>query len=545
MQLRDSDIDGVLSRDGQIVYSNSFAERLRAENLEKIKRGEPIRKIIPQAGFQEEVLTNNADVLIIGGRRGGGKSLCMLLVPIPFINNPLFKAYAFRKEEDDLKRGLWSTSEKIYTKFATPTALKWTYPSGATMDMEHMQNEAKIDQRYRGAELPCILIDELPQISHTTFFTLLASNRNTIGVRNRFVSSCNPTNKKHWVYKFIRWYIDEETHSIDQGRSGKIRYFFKPSENIEDVVWGNTKEEVYLKAKDRIDGLIDLDSGETYESFITSFSFIEGLYSENKIFRVLDKSYKAKLAAKGGIQATKDINGTWGDDEAGTAQISQEDIETYWLNNTEQRGGKLKCTIDVALLRDYFVMYAWKGRHLFDVEYFTGTGSITTVDFVKKFLQKHSIREESMAFDTNGIGVFMQEHFPKAIPFNSRCSASNPKMWDNLKSECADKFIDNIKAGKYSVSASVRNRNILVIQKEFSREKRKGDYSITWEDRILDESRALQRKETDNGRFEIITKAVMKDTIGHSPDFLEAAFMVEAIPDTVSCFSNLGMLVGI
>jgi len=420
MNIKESDIDEVLSHDGQIVYSNSFAERLRAENLEKIKRGEPIRKIIPQAGFQEEVLTNNADVLIIGGRRGSGKSLVLLLVPIPYVNNPLFKAYAFRKEEDDLKRGLWATSEKIYTKFASPTSLKWTYPSGATMDMEHMQNEAKIDQRYRGAELSCVLIDELPQISHTTFFTLLASNRNTIGVKNRFVSSCNPTDKKHWVYKFIRWYIDEETHSIDPARSGKIRYFFKSGENIEDVVWGNSKEEVYLKAKERIDSLIDVDSGETYESLITSFSFIEGLYSENKIFRVLDKSYKAKLATKGGIQATKDINGTWGDNEQGASQISQDEIDRLWMNNTEQRGGILKCTIDVALLRDYFVIKAWKGRHLFDFEYFTGVGGVTSPLLVKKFLEKHGIREENMAYDTNGIGVFMQEHFPKAIPFNSR-----------------------------------------------------------------------------------------------------------------------------
>lgn len=539
------DIDEILSNDGVTVYSNEFAKRLNEENLDRVKRGEPIRKIIPQAGFQEEVLTNEADILIIGGRRGGGKSLVMLLVPIPYIKNPLFKAYAYRKEEDDLTRGLWTTSEKIYTKFAYPTKLKWTFPSGATLDMEHLQNESKVDQRVRGAEMPCILIDELPMITHTTFFTLLASNRNTIGVRNRFVASCNPTNKKHWVYKFIRWYINEDTHSIYPDRSGVIRYFFKWGENIEDIVWGDSKEEVYYKAKKQIDNIIDSENGESYESVILSFSFIEGLYSENKIFRSQDPSYKAKLQGKGGVEATKDINGTWGDDEQGASQISQEEVNDLWLNNTVQEGTKLKCTIDVALLRDFFVMYAWKGRHLFDVEYFTGTGSITTVDFVRKFLSKHGIREENVAFDTNGIGVFMQEHFPKAIPFNSRCSSSNPKMWDNLKSECADKFIENIRAGKYSVSASVKTKNIKIIQKEFSREKRKGDYSITWEDRILDEIRALQRKDVDNGRFEIITKATMKDIIGHSPDFMEAAFMVECINDKSGTFTNLGMLMAV
>ena len=529
--------------DGNSVYTYKYAEKINEDNLKKLKSGGQIKNFIPQAGFQENVLTNNADVLVIGGMRGGGKSLIMLMVPLYNVKNPLYRCHAFRKEEGDLIRGLWNTSEKIYTKFASPTALKWTYPSQATLLMEHLQNEANVDRRVRGAEMPCILIDELPQITHKTFFTLLASNRNTIGVKNKFVASCNPVSNKNWVYKLLEWYIDDETHQIRHERSGKIRYFFKWGDNISDIVWGNSPGEVYQGAKGYIDNLVDVENGESYESLITSFSFIEGSFSENKILRELDPSYKSKVATGGGAQALKDINGIWGADQQAESQITAEEIENLWFNNTEQEGKVLKCTIDVALARDFFVMYAWRGRHLFDFEYFSGVLSTDAVGFVKRFLDKHSIREENMAYDYNGIGLYLEGNFPKARPFNNKSSSSNPKMWDCLKSECADKFITNIRKGLYSVSKSVLDKNIIIdTTKSWSREKRKGIYSVTWRDRMLTESQALQRKEVDNGRWELITKATMKEIIGHSPDIAEAAMILESLPDTNRHFGNIGML---
>ena len=57
------DIDEILSYEGFTVYSNEFAERLRADNLERLRQKKQIFKMIPQSGFQENVCINEADVL--------------------------------------------------------------------------------------------------------------------------------------------------------------------------------------------------------------------------------------------------------------------------------------------------------------------------------------------------------------------------------------------------------------------------------------------------------------------------------------------------
>jgi hypothetical protein len=42
----------------------------------------------------------------------------------------------------------------------------------------------------------------------------------------------------------------------------------------------------------------------------------------------------------------------------------------------------------------------------------------------------------------------------------------------------------------------------------------------------MEERRAIKRKDGEIARFEIISKQQMKLEVGHSPDFIEALFMV-------------------
>jgi hypothetical protein len=89
-------------------------------------------------------------------------------------------------------------------------------------------------------------------------------------------------------------------------------------------------------------------------------------------------------------------------------------------------------------------------------------------------------------------------------------------MWNNLKSECAEKFVKAIKAGEFSISEDVLNR------KFFDKKKR----AYTVKERLMEERRAIKRKDGADARFEIIGKPQMKLEVGHSPDFIEALFMV-------------------
>jgi hypothetical protein len=52
-------------------------------------------------------------------------------------------------------------------------------------------------------------------------------------------------------------------------------------------------------------------------------------------------------------------------------------------------------------------------------------------------------------------------------------------------------------------------------------------HTYTVEERLLEERRALKRKDSAISRFEIIEKTQMKLEVGHSPDFIEGLLMIE------------------
>ena len=515
---------------GKPVYTNETAQMIRKANCKLVEKGEIIRNIIPQEGFQEAVATCQADIAIVGGKRGGGKTHIMNMLASYHINNPLFTMYGFRREIDDIKKGLWASSKGIYEKIATAriSDYSWQFPSGAQIQYEHIADENKVDQRFRGVELPCVVIDEIPQIKVETFFKLLASNRNTINVKNRFVGSCNPVGQRHWVHKMLQWYIDEDTKTIIPERNKKIRYFFKYGKTIEEIVWGNTREEVYRKAKHYIDELWDKKNEASYEYLISSFCFIEGEYSENVIFKLRDPQYKSRLSAEGGQEAIRNINGIWVDDEEVKSELSSEEVLSMFNNTPQTEKGCRYCTCDVALSGDLMVLYAWEGRHLYEFEAFTGVLSDEAIGRCQSFLSKHGIREENFLYDENGLGLFLKGFFKKAKGFNNKQQASDTRLWNNQKSECAEKFAKEVRAGRYSINSKLRNRKVA------------GGF---FEDRLLSEFHALKRKETDNGRFEIISKPEMKKICGHSPDLMEGMIEREGFSENIRRFSNLGMLV--
>lgn len=513
-------LDPVFAKFGVEMYTAEYIDMLRDENLNS---EDPISyNIIPQAGFQEKVLTCEADVIIIGGKRGGGKSFIMELAPMRYIDNPLFSSYGFRKEEDDIKRGLWNTSKKIYTSIAREmieSSFIWRFFSGAFVKYEHLANESNIDRRFRGVEIPSMIIDELLQITAQTFFTLLASNRNSLGIPNQFIASCNPAGEKHWVHKFIKWYIDPETKTIIPERDGKIRYFYKWGKDITEIAYGDSKEEVYQKVKPYIDDIWDErleEQGRNRLDLINSLCFIEGSYSENKLFIKIDPQYLGNLAQQGGEQSRKDLKGIWQDTDEGTSELDIDDFQNMLNNTIEQRDGNRYAVMDVGLTNDEFVIGAFDGSHLYDMEAYKGVGSMTVLALVKNFLDKNHIHIKNTLFDSDGVGNYLQEPLKTgkggAYAYNNNSSSTDRYIWYNYKSECADKFKMAVKELRFSIDQKLLNR-------KFGK--------MTLREHLEEERNAFRYKDTNNGKIQLIPKKEMKVIMGQrrSTNFLDVCFM--------------------
>lgn len=512
-------LDPVFLQYGLEVYSYEYIEKLRAENLKLKEKGKRSYNLIPQAGFQEEVLTCEADIIIEGGVRGCGKTGIGLMGALDYSFNPDVNMYGFRRLEADVKRGVYKSAKQIFRGFAsfadTSFEIKFYGGTGATMKMEHLADLRQVKDRFRGAEMPYILIEELAEFTRenmNVIFDLIPSNRSTTGVPARFICTCNPVGKSNKLRHFLDWYIDPETDTIIPERSGKIRYFCRYGEDVTEIAWGNSPEEVYQNpaARRKIASLCD-DPDKEYRNYITSLAFIEGNFAENKILHIADPKYMNRISAGGSKSTVNDIRGIWRDVEEGGSLLSISDMEEFFANEPQQRGRRVAAG-DIALRGDATVLIAADGYHIVDIDAVAGLSTEALIARILDFLRKNEVAIEDFTFDTNGIGnaVRSSEQLQGARPFDNRAAARDKVEYRNLKSECMGMLIDLIQRRKLSIETSL-------LQRKF---RRHGDF-ISLREYLLIE-RMVAKWKTEENPKEIIGKVEMKNILGgSSPDFFE------------------------
>lgn len=256
---------------------------------------------------QEEFLSNSADICIYGGAAGGGKSWALLYEPLRHVRNSRFNAVIFRKNSPQIMNagGLYDASQEIYRKYPgayprkTP-APQWKFPSGATVYFRHLERDDSVFS-WQGSEICLLEFDELTHFSEKQFFYMLSRNRSTCGVRPYIRASCNPDSDS-WVAKFIQWWWDPDTGYAIPERSGKIRYMARINE---EIVWGDTREEVMQHALDTgYDVTIDA-------SDIKSVSFVASTIYDNQVLLKSDPGYLSNLKALSIVERERLLFGNW------------------------------------------------------------------------------------------------------------------------------------------------------------------------------------------------------------------------------------------
>ena len=455
-------------------------------------------------------------------QRGGGKTFAEILDPIFDIENPKFTAQMFRKNENDIMKngGLFETARDVYPHVGGEekfTRKMFVFPSGATINFSHLDNETEsvIDDRFRGLQMPAIYVDECTQIKFSTIMKLITSNRNGHGIRNRMHLSCNP-DASSWLRKFIDWFIDEDGHIIKE-RDGVIRYFFLAGKTVDDVIWGDTREEVYEKAKAQIDKAwnpkFEEEFGMTPLSLIKDMTFIEGDLFENKMLMESDPTYLANIAQGSDEDRARNIEGNWNvSSDDSTQMVSRERLDNAF-NIAEQRTGTYRMSVDVALQgSDNCVIVIWDGLHVVDIDargYIESVGDLKAI--MDHYIDLYNIREENVYYDAVGIGAVLTD-YKQAYPVKPRSKPVNKdESFAFFKDQIMWHFGNLILNDKISFSTAV-------IQKKFDCGKRG---SLTLETILQHEIKALKIDLT-SGKTKMLNKPAMKAILGHSPDFLEA-----------------------
>lgn len=514
-------LDPVFAKYGMEVYTYDYAQMLRKENVELKKKGKRIYNIIPQAGFQEKVLTSRADIVICGGSRGSGKTACSLIGAFYYAENPDVNMYGFRRLEADVKRGIWKSSKPIFRGFAsfadTSFEAKFFGGNGATMKMEHLQDLTKLKDRFRGAEMPYIVIEELAEFTRenlNVIFDLMGSNRSTTGLPSRFICTCNPVGKSNKLRLFLDWWIDPETDEAIPERSGKIRYFCRYGEDVMEIAWGDTPEEVYKNpsAHAKINAIAD-DPDNDYRDYITSLTFIDGAYAENEILHVSDPKYMNRISSGGSRSTINDIRGVWRDVDDAECLLSIAQMQAFFENPQQPQLAGANCAgADIALSGDLIVLWAASGYHIIDMEARVGLKSEEIIPFILEFLRRNNVPIENFVYDFNGIGNWLRESeaLARAVPFDNKAAPIDRLSYTNLKSEFAGRLIEAVTSLKLSIEPDLLRRKV----------NKKGEIFTVYE-RLIKERLVLRWRKEDNPK-ELMRKYDMKLLIGHSPDFIES-----------------------
>lgn len=177
---------------------------------------------IPHDGAQEEFCSRGEFEVLYGGAAGPGKTSCLIALALRHVDKPNYKALILRRTYPRLEE-IIDRCHDLYPSFGgewRETKRRWTFPSGATIKLGHMQHED--DKRdYTGKEYQFIGWDELTEFTDSQYTFVVNSRARTkdssIPVRIR--ATTNPGGLGHvWVKKrFVdiaepgKTYIDPET----------------------------------------------------------------------------------------------------------------------------------------------------------------------------------------------------------------------------------------------------------------------------------------------------------------------------------------------
>ena len=221
------------------------------------------------------------------------------------VHDPDYFSAFFRKTNTELETNLWPEAKKMYwpllfedqegkrpigKSHISEKDKVITFPSGAKSKFSYMQYEKDANAWY-GSELAKIYIDELQFHSEHTFDVLRSRNRSRAKVPKGMRFTLNP-DCFHWMYDWIKPFLDEETGMPIEEIGGKVRYYVI-IEGMLHTDWDKQK----LKDNYGIDP-------QTY-------TYVPAKLEDNKILQELDPEYFSVLNSMPTAKRNQLLLGCW------------------------------------------------------------------------------------------------------------------------------------------------------------------------------------------------------------------------------------------
>lgn len=427
--------------------------------------------------------------------------------------DPNFKACFLRTNLDDFKAGggLIDGIRRCYGKSVHITTSKKpraTFKNGAFIECMHVADQSlkALEDDFKGTQYDLIYYDELTNYAWETFCFLFSRNRGEGKWTNKVRATTNPK-KNHWVREFIDWYVGIDGQIIPE-RDGVVRYFFNAGKTVKDVVWGNSKLEVYHKCKRQIDEFLENYNGDkgnaTYKDVILSFTFYKGETAGNQS---LGNKYAGSIAAMGYTLAQENI-GNWNvdldDDE--DACLTYAEARSVAVNDPQTNEDRW-ITCDLADVgTDNTVLLYWNGFNIEDIYILTESQPRDNARAIVMFAKKHNVADSHIIYDGTG-SRYMRDYIPDALEYYSSAGSRGMygRQFSKLKDVCYMRFVEMVKRGGISMTDEVAN-------KEYKHHNLKTHTNILNE--FTEECQVIRFKEGLGGKKTLFTKKEMNSKLG-------------------------------
>lgn len=251
--------------------------------------------IAPNKGPQTQYVASSADVTVMGGAAGGGKTYGTLFRTA--LHADKYKGYfggVFRREMPMVLAGggLWEESMGLFPIWgAKPnlTTRDWRFPNRSLIQFRSLQH-AKDVIDYQGAQFAEFVLEEGTHFEESQFWYLFSRLRTTCGMKARCAITCNP-DPDSWVRKLIDWYIGPDGFVMPE-RAGIKRWFLRDGDTL---VWGGSAAEV-------------AELAPHIQSVPRSLRFIPSMLSDNPQG---DPTYRDRLMALPLIERERLLGGNW------------------------------------------------------------------------------------------------------------------------------------------------------------------------------------------------------------------------------------------
>jgi hypothetical protein len=491
---------------------------------------------IPQQGLQEEMITEDVDIQLLGGQIGGGKSFGLLMAALDGIHVAGYGALIVKKQLvatkagaggiiDDAKR-VYNFAGSEFTGSDNPT---FSFPAwGTSITFTHANFSALTEkglsdaqEKFKNFQNARIFLDEATDHDWSVVNYMISRNRDSSGLKPKFIMTFN-TNSHHFTRHIIDWWLKilPDGRAIpDPEKAGKVRYIHIRGNSVRDIVWGDSREEVVRKSNIVVPD--DLKAiGMTPEDMVKSITFRPCKMAENRVLMSATQGGHASNAFNlGDTETNKLFYENWNEETDGESTVSKDMICDIW-SNPYAPGETMYASLDVAGGGDNCVMYIWMELTIIAIENFYGDPKELEL-WIKATLNQYHVTIQNMSFDATGIGNYLKGYTAgRPVTSNMRPmqeydeagNAVTMELYFNIRSQLMGKTQYLLETGQISCKVDM--------YKNYPHGKHKSPKPLI--DILCEEIDVFRRTTKTNGKFYFKNKDEFKDRYGYSPDYMDA-----------------------